>query len=92
VSAWATWGPDRGESDGASEAILDLRLAFATRLTIHLVFLGALIWLGLAVTEPILLLVALSLLLAELPLASLVRGRHAGAGRPVSAADGTVPP
>jgi hypothetical protein len=92
VSAWATWEPDRGQADGASEAILDLRLAFATRLTIHLVFLGALLWLGLAVTEPILLLVAVSLLLAELPLASLVRGRHAGTSRPRPPADGTVPP
>ena len=75
ISAWAIWGPDRGTADGASEAILDLRLAFATRVAIHLLFLGALLWLGLAVSEPILLVVAVALLLAELPLASLVRAR-----------------
>jgi hypothetical protein len=75
ISAWAIWGSDRGTADGASEAILDLRLAFATRVAIHLLFLGALLWLGLAVSEPILLVVAVALLLAELPLASLVRAR-----------------
>ena len=74
ISAWAVW-KDRGDADGAAEAILDLRLAFASRIAIHLVFLAALLWLGLAVTEPVLLVVALVLLLAELPLASLVRGR-----------------
>ena len=74
ISAWAVW-KDRGDADGAAEAILDLRLAFASRIAIHLVFLAALLWLGLAVTEPVLLVVAIVLLLAELPLASLVRGR-----------------
>ena len=74
ISAWAVW-KDRGDADGAAEAILDLRLAFASRIAIHLVFLAALLWLGLAVTEPVLLAVAVVLLLAELPLASLVRGR-----------------
>ena len=75
ISAWAIWGSDRGTADGASEAILDLRLAIATRVAIHLLFLGALLWLGLAVSEPVLLVVAVALLLAELPLASLVRAR-----------------
>ena len=75
ISAWAIWGSDRGTADGASEAILDLRLAFATRVAIHLLFLGALLWLGLTVSEPILLVVAVALLVAELPLASLVRAR-----------------
>ncbi len=74
IGAWAVWA-DRGEPDGASEAILDLRLAFASRVAIHLVFLAALLWLGLAVSEPVLLVVAVALLLAELPLASLVRAR-----------------
>jgi hypothetical protein len=77
VSAWAIWGPDRGRPDGASEAILDLRLAFATRIAIHLVFLAALLWLGLATSEPVLLVVALAMLAAEWPLAMLVRGRTA---------------
>ncbi|HEX2766294.1 MAG TPA: carotenoid biosynthesis protein [Candidatus Limnocylindria bacterium] len=75
VAAWGAFGPDRGRPDGAVDAILDLRLAFATRLAIHLVFLGALVWLGLATSEPILLGVAVALLAAELPLGWLVASR-----------------
>jgi len=75
VSAWAMWGPDRGRPDGAADAIVDLRLAFATRLAIHLVFLGAGLALGLATTAPVLLLVAAGLLLAEIPLAMLAQRR-----------------
>lgn len=76
VSAWAVWGPDRGVADGASEAILDLRLAFATRVAIHLVFLAALLWLGLATSAPVLLLVALAMLALEWPLAGVVAARQ----------------
>jgi hypothetical protein len=76
VSAWAVWGPDRGVADGASEAILDLRWAFATRLAIHLVFLVALLWLGLATSAPVLLLVALAMLAGEWPLAAVVAARQ----------------
>ena len=76
LSAWAVWGPDRGTPDGAGEAILDLRLAFATRVAIHLVFLVALLWLGLAVSAPVLLVVALLMLAAELPLGMLAGGRR----------------
>jgi hypothetical protein len=81
VGAWAVWGPDRGSPDGAREAILDLRLAFATRLAIHLFFLGALFVLGLAVREPILLVVALVMLAAEVPLARLAALRRRGVRR-----------
>jgi hypothetical protein len=76
LGAWAIWGPDRGVPDGASEAILDLRLAFATRVAIHVVFLAALLWLGLATSAPVLLAVAVLMLAAELPLAALVAGRQ----------------
>jgi len=75
LSAWAVWGPDRAVPDGAAEAILDLRLAFATRLAIHLVFLAALLWLGLATSAPVLLLVALAMLALEWPLARITRAR-----------------
>lgn len=68
VSVWATLGADRGRANGAADAILDLRLAFASRLAIHLVFLAALVWLGLAVSEPVLLVVALAILALEVPL------------------------
>jgi hypothetical protein len=88
VAAWGVFGPDRGRPDEARDAILDLRLAFATRLAIHIVFLAALLWLGLAAGEPMLLFVALAFLLAEVPLALLVRSRSAGA---VSTAHAAVP-
>jgi hypothetical protein len=77
ISAWAVWGPDRARPNGEAVAILDLRLAFATRLAIHLFFLAALVVIGLAVSEPILLFVALGLLLAEAPLGVLAHRRHA---------------
>lgn len=93
IGTWAVWGSDRGTANGAGQAILDLRLAFATRIAIHLVFLGALLWLGLAVSEPILLLVAVGLLVAELPLAMLVNGRQApGPSHPEASAVVAVPP
>ena len=76
VAAWGVFGPDRGHPDGSATAILDLRLAFGTRVAIHLFFLAALFLLGLATTEPILLLVALVLLAAELPLGLIVERRH----------------
>lgn len=68
-------------ADGASEAILDLRLAFATRAAIHLVFLAALLWLGLATSAPVLLLVALAMLALEWPLAAVVAARQPPGGR-----------
>lgn len=81
VAAWGVWGPDRIAPDGQRTAILDLRLAFATRVAIHLFFLGGLLVLGLATELPVLLAVALALLAAELPLAILVRRRLSHAGR-----------
>jgi hypothetical protein len=75
VAGWGVWGPDRGTPDGQGTAILDLRLAFVTRVAIHLFFLGGLLWLGLATQLPLLLVVALLLLAVEWPLARLVQGR-----------------
>jgi hypothetical protein len=75
VAAWGAWGPDRVDPDGQRTAILELRLAFATRTAIHLFFLGGLLWTGLASELPVLLLVALALLAAEWPLAALVHAR-----------------
>lgn len=76
VAAYGVWGPDRIRPDGQRTGMLDLRLAFVTRAAIHLVFLGALVWLGLATTAPMLLVVALVLLAVELPLAWLVARRQ----------------
>lgn len=81
VAARGVWGPDRGVPDGQGTAILDLRLAFLTRVAIHLFFLGGLLWLGLATELPILLVTALVLLAVELPLARLVQARLRAAGR-----------
>ena len=75
ISGWAIWGPDRGRPHGAVDAILDLRLALASRLVIHLVFLGALLWLGLAMSQPVLLAMALLMLAAEWPLARMTSAR-----------------
>ena len=76
VTAWAVFGPDRGRPNGESVAILDLRLATVTRVAIHAFFLVGLFVLGLATQLPVLLGVAVGLLVAELPLARLVRRRH----------------
>jgi hypothetical protein len=75
VAAWGVWGPGRNRSDGARTAIMDLRLAFATRLAIHLYFLGAIVYLRIFAELPMLLVVSLVLLLAEIPLAALVHAR-----------------
>jgi hypothetical protein len=78
VAAWGVFGPDRGRPNGESFAILDLRAAFFTRLTIHIVFLVAAVWLGLVAAEPVIVFVAGVLLIAEVPLAILTERRHAG--------------
>lgn len=75
VAGWGAWGPDRGWPGGATEAMLELRLAFAVRLAIHLLFLAAMVTAGIAARQPVLLAVALLLLSAELPLARLALGR-----------------
>ena len=77
VTLWAVLGPDRGAPNGAADAILDLRLSFASRLAIHLVFLAALLWLGLATAAPVLLVVSLAMLALEWPLAWLSHRRLA---------------
>lgn len=76
AAAWGVFGPNRGQPDGSSTAILDLRLAFATRLAVHGFFLVALLVIGLATREPVLLGVSLLLIAAEVPLAILVQQRR----------------
>jgi hypothetical protein len=76
AAGWGVFGPNRGAPDGASTAILDLRLAFATRVAIHGFFLLALFAMGLASREPVILVMALVLLAAEAPLAVLTHGRR----------------
>jgi hypothetical protein len=88
VAAYGIWGPDRRPPRGL-RARLDLRLAFFTRLAIHLVFLWALLALGLATDEPVLLIVALVMLAVEVALGWLVAARHrpTGMGRPGDVAE-----
>ena len=83
AAAWGVFGPDRGVADGADVAILDLRLAFLTRAAIHLFFLGAVLAAGLVTQVPVLLVVAVALLAAEVPLAWLAASRG---GRPARSA------
>jgi Carotenoid biosynthesis protein len=92
IAIWAV-AYDRGEPDGSRVAILDLRLATWTRVAIHGYFLAALVLMGLADELPVLLVAAVVLLLAELPLALLVRRRHAQRGKSPTAAvrDATSP-
>jgi hypothetical protein len=75
IAAYGVWGPDRHDGNGARIAMLDLRATFLTRLAIHLVFLLALLALGLASAEPMLLVVAVGMLVLEWPLAWLARAR-----------------
>jgi hypothetical protein len=81
AAARGVFGPDRGVPNGSATAILDLRLAFLTRLAVHGFFLVALVMMGLATREPVILATALALLAAELPLALLTHGRRAEARR-----------
>lgn len=90
VTVWAV-AYDRGEPDGSSTAILDLRLASWTRVAIHGYFLAALLVMGLADDLPVVLVVAVVLLLAELPLALLVRRRHVEADALTSRPRSEVP-
>jgi Carotenoid biosynthesis protein len=84
VAGWGVLGPDRGRPNGASVAIVDLRAAFAIRLAIHGFFLVALFWLGLHQTVPMLLVISLVMLAAEVALAVLTERRRTSAvPRPV---------
>ncbi len=83
AAGWGVFGPNRGTPDGSATAILDLRLAFATRIAIHCFFLAALLYLGLATSQPVIFAVAIALLAAELPIGILtVRRRQVGARSP----------
>ena len=76
VAAFGVWGPGRASADGERSAMLDLRVAFTSRIAIHTFFLTALVLLGLVPRVPMLLAVALVLLALELPLSRLVRARR----------------
>lgn len=85
AGGWGVFGLGRDAPNGQRNAILDLRLAFATRVAVHGFFLTALLVLGLALELPVLLAVSLLLLAAELPLAALVRSRLTDTRAPAAA-------
>ena len=85
VAAWGVFGPSRDMPGGQRTAILDLRLAFVTRIAMQGFFLAALLWMGLAVQLPVLLATAILFLAAELPLAALVHTRLASSGSEAAA-------
>lgn len=91
VAAVGVWGPSREAPNGKRLAILELGVAFSTRVVIHAFFLGALIVLGYATQTPMLALVAVALLAAELPLARLVRARQAAQPSPDGARRAAAP-
>jgi hypothetical protein len=62
--------------DGAGAAIVDLRLAFFTRFSMHGFFLVALLVMGLATQLPVLLVTSVALLLADVGVARLVDQRR----------------
>jgi hypothetical protein len=76
VAAYGVWGPDRIRPDGQGLAIVELGLALAIRVAIHGFFLVALVLMGGVTEYPVLLIVALVLLAAEVPLGRLVHARH----------------
>lgn len=78
VAAWGVFGPQRAQPNGERLAILELSVAFTSRLAIHAFFLAGLVLLGIVGSAPMLAVVALLLLGAELPLSRLVRARADG--------------
>ncbi|MGH2489675.1 MAG: carotenoid biosynthesis protein, partial [Candidatus Limnocylindria bacterium] len=80
IVAWrGVFGSLRQSPNGQHVAIVDLRLAFLTRLSIQAFFLIALLVMGLATRLPMLLVTSVSLLAADVWLSRLVEQRRAAA-------------
>lgn len=78
--AWrGVFGSRRPPPDRRVVAIVDLRLAFLTRLSMQAFFLGALLVMGFATRLPVLLATSVGLLIVEFPLVQLVNARLAEA-------------
>ena len=76
IAGVGTFGPGRQAPDGKASAIVDLRLAFLTRFSMHGFFLIALLLMGLATTLPVLLFTSVALLVADIGVARLVDQRR----------------
>jgi hypothetical protein len=75
VVAWRGIFATRRQPERGMVAIVDLRLAFLTRLSIQAFFLVALVVMGFATQLPVLLAVSVALLIGEFPLFWLVNSR-----------------
>jgi hypothetical protein len=91
IAGFGTFGPNRQLPDGKATAIVDLRLAFFTRFSMHGFFLVALLWMGLATQLPVLLLTSVALFLADIGVARLVDQRRREA-HPAAAHGGELSP
>lgn len=80
VAGFGVFGAGRQPPDGQSTAIVDLRLAFFTRLSIQIFFLTALVVMGVATKLPVLLIASVVLIVADLWVARLVDQRRTKAG------------
>ena len=76
VAGFGTFGPNRQAPNGRATAIVDLRLAFFTRFSMHGFFLVALLWMGVAAQLPILLVTSVALFVADIGVARLVDQRR----------------
>jgi hypothetical protein len=76
IALFGIFGPARHAPDGQANAIVDLRLAFFTRFSMHGFFLLALVLMGLATQLPVLLLTSVVLFAADVALSRLVEQRR----------------
>jgi hypothetical protein len=80
VAVRGVFGSARQPPDGQTAAIVDLRLAFFTRLSIQIFFLTALLTMGVATQLPVLLVTSVTLIAGDVWLSRLVDQRRAAAG------------
>jgi hypothetical protein len=80
VALRGVFGTGRQPPDGQMAAIVDLRLAFFTRLSIQGFFLLALLIMGFATQLPVLLIVSVALTTVDVWLSRLIDQRRAAAG------------
>jgi hypothetical protein len=80
VSLWGVFGGRRLPSDGHATAIVDLRLAFFTRFSMHGFFLLALVLMGLGTQYPPLLVVSIAMFALDVWVSRLVDQRRETAG------------
>jgi hypothetical protein len=97
IAALGVFGPGRQLPDGQANAIIDLRLAFFTRYSMHGFFLVAQFAMGIVTQIPVLLVTSIALFAAEIGVAWLVDQRRSAAqvldemGGPLTPAPAPVP-